>query len=172
MPASRQAPDHDHFPRIEIITFPRVNHPKKKKMELLWVLANSIARTQTAGTLEVPRFAGDLIMFGRLLSASFVIMSLATVPTLAADENSAREDIALATNSMLLFGGPSKEYPRIGIITWGQGLSVLSCESSAEWCQVEADGQRGWVQSSKLTWGEDGQRKVMRKRISPVQLTL
>ena len=111
-------------------------------------------------------------MFGRLLSASLVALSFATAPALAADENSAREDIALARNSMLLFGGPSKDYPRIGIITWGQGLSVLSCESSAEWCQVEADGQRGWVQSSKLTWGEDGQRKVMRKRISPVQLTL
>lgn len=111
-------------------------------------------------------------MFVRFLSASLLALSLAAGPTLAADEPVARQDIALARNSMLLFGGPSKDYPRIGIITWGQGLSVLSCEASAEWCQVEADGQRGWVQSSKLTWSDDGQRKVMRKRISPVQLTL
>lgn len=111
-------------------------------------------------------------MFGRFLSASLIAMSLATGPAIAADQNSAGQDIALARNSMLLFGGPSKDYPRIGIITWGQGLSVVSCEASAEWCQVEADGQRGWVQSSKLTWGDDGQRKVMRKRISPVRLTL
>lgn len=111
-------------------------------------------------------------MFVRLLSASLLALSLAAAPALSADRNSTRDDIALATNSMLLFGGPSKDYPRIGIITWGQGLSVLSCESTAQWCQVEADGQRGWVQSSKLTWGDDGQRKVMRKRISPVQLTL
>lgn len=111
-------------------------------------------------------------MFARFLSASVIAMSLATVPALAADQNAAGDDIALARNSMLLFGGPSDNYPRIGIITWGQGLSVLSCEASAQWCQVEADGQRGWVQSSKLTWGNDGQRKVMRKRISPVQLTL
>lgn len=108
----------------------------------------------------------------RFLSAAAVALSLAAVPAFAADQDAAREDIALARNSMLLFGGPSKDYPRIGIITWGQGLSVLSCESTAKWCQVEADGQRGWVQSSKLTWGTDGQRKVMRKRISPSSLTL
>lgn len=111
-------------------------------------------------------------MFVRFLSASLLALSLAAGTAVAADQNSTREDIALARNSMLLFGGPSKDFPRIGIITWGQGLSVLSCEASAEWCQVEADGQRGWVQSSKLTWSDDGQRKVMRKRISPVQLTL
>lgn len=111
-------------------------------------------------------------MFVRLLSASLLAMSLATVPTVAADRDFVRDDIALARNSMLLFGGPSKDYPRIGVITWGQGLSVLSCEATANWCEVEADGQRGWVQSSKLTWGEDGQRKVMRKRISPLRLTL
>jgi uncharacterized protein YraI len=111
-------------------------------------------------------------MFVRFLSASVLAMALAAGPAVAADQDAAREDIALARNSMLLFGGPSKDYPRIGIITWGQGLSVLSCEATAKWCQVEADGQRGWVPSSKLTWGDDGQRKVMRKRISPLRLTL
>jgi uncharacterized protein YraI len=111
-------------------------------------------------------------MLVRFLSASVLAMALAAGPTFAADEGAAGEDIALARNSMLLFGGPSKDYPRIGIITWGQGLSVLSCEATATWCQVEADGQRGWVQSSKLTWGTDAQRKVMRKRISPLRLTL
>ena len=107
----------------------------------------------------------------RFLPAAVLALSLAAAPAIAADQDAAREDIALARNSMLLFGGPSKDYPRIGIITWGQGLAVLSCESTAKWCEVEADGQRGWVQSSKLTWGTDGQRKVMRKRISPLSLT-
>lgn len=111
-------------------------------------------------------------MFVRFISAAILAASISAGPVIADDNNAAPEDIALARNSMLLFGGPSKDYPRIGIITWGQGLSVLSCEPTAEWCQVEADGQRGWVQSSKLTWGEDGQRKVMRKRISQIQLTL
>lgn len=111
-------------------------------------------------------------MFTRVLSAALLSMSLAAGPVLAADSGDARGDIALARNSMLLYGGPSKDYPRIGIITWGQGLSVISCEAQAKWCQVEADGQRGWVQSSKLTWSDDGQRKVMRKRISPMRLTM
>ena len=111
-------------------------------------------------------------MLARFLSAAVLTVSLLATPALAADRDGVENDIALARNSMLLFGGPSKDYPRIGIITWGQGLSVLSCEANAKWCEVEADGKRGWVQSSKLTWSEDGQRKVMRKRISPLRLTL
>ncbi|MBX9459479.1 MAG: SH3 domain-containing protein [Rhizobium sp.] len=112
-------------------------------------------------------------MFLRLVAAAVLALSSASLPSRAADQAAApQEDIALARNSMLLFGGPSKDYPRIGIITWGQGLAVISCESTAKWCQVEADGQRGWVQSSKLTWGDDGQRKVMRKRISAPSLTI
>ena len=111
-------------------------------------------------------------MFVRLFSAALTAVSLLSVPELAADRESTRDDIALARNSMLLFGGPSEDYPRIGLVTWGQGLSVLSCEPSAAWCEVEADGQRGWVRSSKLTWGGDGRRKVMRKRIAPLRLTL
>jgi uncharacterized protein YraI len=111
-------------------------------------------------------------MFARFLSASVLAMAIVAGPAIAADQDTVREDIALARNSMLLFGGPSKDYPPIGIVTWGQGLSVLACEPTATWCQVEADGQRGWVQSSKLTWGTDAQRKVMRKRISPLRLTL
>jgi uncharacterized protein YraI len=111
-------------------------------------------------------------MLARLISATALAISLAAGPLLAADSEDAKGDIALARNSMLLYGGPSKDYARIGLITWGQGLSVISCEAAAKWCQVEADGQRGWVQSSKLTWGDDGQRKVMRKRISPLSLTL
>lgn len=111
-------------------------------------------------------------MFARFLSAAVLTMALAAGSALAADSDDGHRDIALARNSMLLYGGPSKDYPRIGLITWGQGLSVISCEPRAAWCQVEADGQRGWVQSSKLTWSDDGQRKVMRKRISPLRLTL
>lgn len=111
-------------------------------------------------------------MLTRFLSATVLALSLAAGPVLAAESDDARGDIALARNSMLLFGGPSQDYPRIGLITWGQGLSVLSCEPHAAWCEVEADGQRGWVQSSKLTWSDDGQRKVMRKRISPLRLTM
>jgi uncharacterized protein YraI len=111
-------------------------------------------------------------MLTRVLSASALVVALVAGAALAADRGTTRDDIALARNSMLLFGGPSKDYPRIGIVTWGQGLSVLACEPAANWCEVEADGQRGWVQASKLTWSDDGQRKVMRKRISPLRLTL
>ena len=44
------------------------------------------------------------------------------------------------------------DYPRIGLIAWGQGVKVLGCEKHSGWCEIVADGQRGWVPGAKLTW--------------------
>lgn len=84
-------------------------------------------------------------MLIRSLSASlFAIVALAGAAH--------AEDIALAKNSMRLFGGPSMDYPRIGMITWGQGVRVLGCQDGNGWCEIVADGQRGWVPGAKLVW--------------------
>lgn len=61
-------------------------------------------------------------------------------------------DIALAKNSMPLYGGPSRAYPAIALITWRQSLQVFGCDRQAGWCEVLVDGQRGWVESRRLTW--------------------
>jgi uncharacterized protein YraI len=108
----------------------------------------------------------------RVLAAVLLSLALPSGNLIAADAGKRGEDIALARNSMLLHGGPSRDFPRIGLITWGQGLSVLSCDASGQWCAVEADGQRGWVPAAKLTWGEDGRRRIMRKRIVPLRVVL
>jgi uncharacterized protein YraI len=49
---------------------------------------------------------------------------------------------------------------------------VLGCQQDTRWCEVEADGQRGWVPAKAMTWSDDGARKVLRKRINPLRLTL
>ena len=110
-------------------------------------------------------------MLARILTTTIFSLSLMTGIGYAAD-STARDDIALARNSMLLYGGPSKDYPRIGLITWGQGLSVLGCRTDMQWCEVESDGQRGWVPAKTMTWSADGPRKILRKRINPLRLTL
>lgn len=110
-------------------------------------------------------------MLARILTASVLSLSLMASISHAAD-STAQDDIALARNSMLLYGGPSKDYPRIGLITWGQGLSVLGCQQNTQWCEVESDGQRGWVPAKAMTWSADGPRKILRKRINPLRLTL
>lgn len=73
------------------------------------------------------------------------------------------EDIALAKNSMRLFGGPSMDYPRIGIITWGQGLKVLGCDGKG-WCEVVADSQRGWVPAAKMEWPATPANRMLETR--------
>ena len=98
-------------------------------------------------------------MLIRTLSAS--LLGIALLTSAAHTEDSVRsEDIALAKNSMRLLGGPSMDYPRIGIITWGQGVKVLGCQADSGWCEIVADGQRGWVPSTKLTWPTN-ERKPM-----------
>jgi uncharacterized protein YraI len=73
-------------------------------------------------------------------------------------------DIALAKNSMRLYGGPSTDYPRIGIITWGQGLKVLGCNAKG-WCEVLADGQLGWVPSAKMEWPATPANRMLETRV-------
>ena len=110
-------------------------------------------------------------MLARFVTAT--IFSLCVLSgTASAADSTASDDIALARNSMLLYGGPSKDYPRIGLVTWGQGLSVLGCQQDTLWCEVESDGQRGWVPAKTMTWSADGPRKILRKRINPLRLTL
>ena len=84
-------------------------------------------------------------MFARKIAAAILGMAFMVGGAHAAD-------IALAKNSMRLFGGPSMDYPRIGIITWGQGLKVLGCGATSGWCEVVADGQHGWVPATKIEW--------------------
>ena len=104
-------------------------------------------------------------MIARLISIAVLLAGMSVASAHA-------NDIALARNSMLLFGGPDSAYPRVGIVTWGQGLTVLGCRHDSSWCEVAAEGQRGWVKSEALTWPDDGQRKVLRKRLYQLRLTL
>ncbi|WP_425523675.1 SH3 domain-containing protein [Rhizobium setariae] len=53
---------------------------------------------------------------------------------------------------MRLYGGPSKDYPAIAMITWRQSLKVVGCDRRVGWCEVLVDGQRGWVEGNRLTW--------------------
>jgi uncharacterized protein YraI len=94
-----------------------------------------------------------MVMFARIAAAA--ILSVAFMAGAAQ-----AEDIALAKNSMRLYGGPSKDYPRIGIITWGQGLKVLGCQDSG-WCEVIADDQRGWVPQVKMDWPATPANRMM-----------
>jgi uncharacterized protein YraI len=103
-------------------------------------------------------------MFARIASAALLGAAILAGSSVAFVSGTAQaEDIALAKNSMRLFGGPSMDYPRIGIITWGQGLKVLGCQDSG-WCEVIADGQRGWVPAAKMDWPSTPANRMMGNR--------
>ena len=104
-------------------------------------------------------------MLARLFTSSFLAVALMAQGAVAAD-------IALAKKSMLLFGGPSVAYPRIGMITWGQGLQVVGCDRTAGWCEVAVDGQRGWVEGHRLTWPEFPAYRKVDVRHDAVRVTI
>jgi uncharacterized protein YraI len=104
-----------------------------------------------------------LEMIMRTLLAACAALSIAAVSIATSAAPAAAEDIALAKNSMRLFGGPSMAYPRIGLITWGQGLKVVGCESASGWCEVVADGQSGWVPAGAMRWPDPTKAPLMKK---------
>ena len=71
------------------------------------------------------------------------------------------EDIALAKNSMRLYGGPDMVVPHIGLIAWGLGLKVMGCERDTGWCEGIAGGQRGWLPSESMDWPGPGRSPVL-----------
>jgi hypothetical protein len=128
-------------------------------------LAHFSQQEHIAETPMILGFQGDRNMLARKFAVAILSVAFMAGGAQAAD-------IALAKNSMRLFGGPSMDYPRIGIITWGQGLQVLGCDESAKWCEVVADGQRGWVPSAKIEWPATPQSRMMQRTISPERVTI
>lgn len=104
------------------------------------------------------------------MRAGRFIVSILSVVLMAGGAHAA--DIALAKKSMRLFGGPSMDYPRIGMITWGQGLKVIGCQDATGWCEVIADGQRGWVPANKMEWPATPANRMWGGKHEPDRVTI
>lgn len=101
-----------------------------------------------------------------------ILSAILLAAAIGAPSAALAEDIALAKNSMRLYGGPSMDFPRIGLIAWGQGLKVIGCERDTGWCEVIADGQRGWVPSDTMNWPDPDRAPVIDKSTHVYRLVL
>jgi uncharacterized protein YraI len=59
----------------------------------------------------------------------------------------------------ILRAGPSTDYPRVARVARGESLDVHGCLSRATWCDVSADGERGWLPGSRIEFQRDGHRQ-------------
>lgn len=73
--------------------------------------------------------------FLRLLTIASLL--LAPVWAMASD--------GYVTRTVNLRAGPDSDYPRIMQLPAGSRISILGCIDRWEWCDVVADGERGWV---------------------------
>ena len=55
-----------------------------------------------------------------------------------------------------LRAGPQTDYPRIDHLARGTSLEVYGCLQSYAWCDVSADGERGWFPGSRIQFLRDG----------------
>ncbi|MDR3436203.1 hypothetical protein [Telmatospirillum sp.] len=62
----------------------------------------------------------------------------------------AAEGVAIGSGT--LRAGPWEEYPSIASVSTGQILDVLGCLNRHGWCDVSAEGERGWLTGSRIAF--------------------
>jgi uncharacterized protein YraI len=65
---------------------------------------------------------------------------------------------AFATTNVNLRAGPSTSYPAVNVVRGGDDVEVFGCLSNRSWCDVDYYGQRGWMSSNYLAFGQGSQR--------------
>jgi uncharacterized protein YraI len=57
---------------------------------------------------------------------------------------------AQVVGDLNLRAGPAPDFPVVRILPSGMRVEVVGCESDYQWCDVDAEGQRGWVSARYL----------------------
>lgn len=87
-----------------------------------------------------------------LALAAFGLMALAT-DAMAAE--------AYLVDNTDLYAGPDADYPQISSLPAGMPVSVYGCTSAWEWCDVQANEDRGWVSGEFLQYEYQNQRVIL-----------
>ena len=65
------------------------------------------------------------------------------------------------TTSVTMRAGPGGDFPPVVYLRRGTPTEVYGCLDEFTWCDVDADGQRGWVRGSKLDIAYQGRRVLL-----------
>ena len=63
-----------------------------------------------------------------------------------------------ARSSASLRAGPGNDYPRVARVSAGESLEIYGCLRRASWCDVAADGDRGWFPGNRIDFLRSGRR--------------
>lgn len=84
-----------------------------------------------------------------LLPLSILILSLSTIAEARAVE-------AYTTRTTSLRTGPDLDFPRIERVGIGTLVDVFGCIEGYRWCDVDVEGERGWISGQSLEFTYDG----------------
>jgi uncharacterized protein YraI len=77
-------------------------------------------------------------------------LGLALATCLISSSAFAAEGVAIGAST--LRAGPGDEYPSIASVPSGEVLDVLGCLNRHDWCDVSAEGERGWLSGSRIAF--------------------
>ena len=89
----------------------------------------------------------------------FIAIFLAAAGLASASSALAAE--AYLIDSTDLFAGPDIDYPQITALPAGIPVSVYGCTNGWEWCDVQAENDRGWVSGEFLQYPYQNQRVLL-----------
>lgn len=94
-------------------------------------------------------------MFVRSSLSALALVAAIALPGAA----SAQE--AFSRNSTWLRAGPGGDYPPVARVSRGEGLDIFGCLRGRSWCDVAADGDRGWIRGSSIDYLYSGRRVII-----------
>jgi len=76
------------------------------------------------------------------------------------DDRQGRQDALSATagRNTVLRAGPDGEYPDVRRLPQGQNVTIMGCLPDGRWCDVDLNGDRGWVPAADLDSDDRGRR--------------
>ncbi len=78
----------------------------------------------------------------------------------------------VARSSTSLRAGPGTDYPRVAGVTRGESLEIHGCLARASWCDVSADGERGWMSGGRIDFLSSGRRTHLSGNLSRFGLSI
>lgn len=87
--------------------------------------------------------------------AALTLISTIALPGIAMAQD------GFSRSSTWLRAGPSSDYPRVAHVARGEPLDIHGCLSGRSWCDVSADGDRGWLRGSSIDYVYNGRRIIL-----------
>lgn len=68
---------------------------------------------------------------------------------------------AYSRASTWLRAGPGTNYPSVARVSRGEALDIYGCLRGRSWCDVSADGDRGWIRGGSIDYVYNGRRVII-----------